>query len=170
MVIPVQFSSVAQLCLTLCNPMDCSTPDLPVPHHLPKVAQVLVHCLGDAIQPSHPLMPSSPSALNLSQSSGTFPMSQLFSSDDQNIGASASVLPMSIQGSFPFVLTGLISLLSKGLSGVFSSTTVQGINSLALCLLSGPALTTVQDHWEDHSLDYMDLSKQADISAFQHIL
>ena len=107
--------SVSQSCLTLCDPMDCSTPDLPDPHHLPKFAQVLVHCLGDAIQPSHPLTPSSPSALNLSQSSGTFPVSQLFSSDDQNIGASASVFPMSIQGSFPLILTGLISLLSKGL-------------------------------------------------------
>ena len=57
--------------------------------------------------------------------SGTFPISQLFASDDQNIGASASVLLMSIQGSFPLILTGLISLLSKGLWGVFPSTTVQ---------------------------------------------
>ena len=56
-----------------------------------------------------------------------------------------------------FRLTGLISLLSKGLSGVFSSTTVQGINSLVLCLLYSPALTTMCDHWENHSLDYMDL-------------
>ena len=59
--------------------------------------------------------------------SGTFPMSITFSSDDQNTraSASASVLPMNIQGWFPFRLTGLISLLSKGLSGVFSSTTAQ---------------------------------------------
>ena len=61
------FSSVAQSCPTLCNPMDCSTPGLPVPHHLPKFAQVHVHCIGDAAQPSHPLMPSSPSAFNISQ-------------------------------------------------------------------------------------------------------
>ena len=58
--------SVAQSCLTLCNPMDCSTPGFPVLHHLLKFAQVHVHCNGDAIQPSHPLMPSS-SALNLFQ-------------------------------------------------------------------------------------------------------
>ena len=47
---------VALLCPTLCDPMDCSTPHLPVPHHLQELAQVHVHCVGDAIQPSHPLM------------------------------------------------------------------------------------------------------------------
>ena len=52
------------------NPMDCSTPGLPVPHHLPKIAQVHVHCISDAIQPSHPLMPSS--AMNLYQHQGLF--------------------------------------------------------------------------------------------------
>ena len=61
------FCSAAQSCLTLCSPMDCSTRGLPVPHHLLKFAQVHVHCIGDAIQPSHPLMPSSSSVLNLSQ-------------------------------------------------------------------------------------------------------
>jgi len=64
--------SVTQSCPTLCDPMECSTPGLPVPHHLPKLAQVHVHCIGDAIQPSHPLMPSSPSAFNLSQHQGLF--------------------------------------------------------------------------------------------------
>ena len=58
---------VTQSRLTLCDSMDCSTPGLPVPHHLPKFAQVHVHCISDAIQPSHPLMPSSPSSLSLSQ-------------------------------------------------------------------------------------------------------
>ena len=64
--------SVAQSCPTLRDPMDCSTPDLPVPHHLPEFAQVHVHCISDAVQPSHPLMPSSPSALNLSHHRGLF--------------------------------------------------------------------------------------------------
>ena len=64
--------SVVQLCPTLCEPMDCSTPGLPVLHHLPKFAQVHVHCIGDAIQLSHPLMPFSPSAFNLSQHPGIF--------------------------------------------------------------------------------------------------
>ena len=115
----------AQLCPTLCNPMDCSMPGLSVPYYLQKFAQVHVHCTGDAIQPSHPLIPSS-SALTLSIS-GNFPMSQVFASDDQNTGVSASVsvLPASVQGWFPLRLTGLISLLSRGLSDVFSSTTVR---------------------------------------------
>ena len=63
--------SVAQSCPTLCNPMDCSTPGLSIPHHLPKHAQVHAHYIGDAIQQSHPLMPSS-SALNLSRHQGLF--------------------------------------------------------------------------------------------------
>ena len=92
--------------------------------------------------------------------SGTFPMSCLSASDDQNTGASASasVLPVNIQGWFPLRLTGLISLLFKGLSGVFFSTTVRRYHSLAFCLLYRPALTTMHDHWGGHSLDYMDLS------------
>ena len=63
--------SVTQLCLTLHNPMDCRTPGLPVPHLLPEFAQVHVHCIGDAIQPSHPVT-SSPSALNLFHHQGLF--------------------------------------------------------------------------------------------------
>ena len=66
------FCSVAQSRLTLCDPMDFSMPGLPVPHHLPELAQVLVHCIGDAAQPSHPLMPSSPSAVIISQHKGLF--------------------------------------------------------------------------------------------------
>ena len=62
----IQFSSVAQSCPTLCNPMNCSTPDLPVHHQLPEFTQTHVHRGSDAIQPSHPC-PASPSALNLSQ-------------------------------------------------------------------------------------------------------
>ena len=64
--------SVTHLGLTLCNPMAYSIPGLPVPHHLSKFVQVQVHCIGDAIQPSHPLKPSSPSAFNLSQHQGLF--------------------------------------------------------------------------------------------------
>ena len=56
-----QLSSVAQSCPILCDPMDCSKPGLLIPHHLPKFAQVHVHCIGDAIQPSYPLILSSPS-------------------------------------------------------------------------------------------------------------
>ena len=64
------FCSVAKSCPTLHGPMDCSTPVFPVPQHLVEFAQVHVHCIGDAIQPSHSLSPSSPSVLNLSQHQG----------------------------------------------------------------------------------------------------
>ena len=63
----VQFSSVAKLCLTLCDPMDCSTPGFPVHHQLLEFTQTHVHQVGDAIQPSHPLSSPSPPAFNLSQ-------------------------------------------------------------------------------------------------------
>ena len=69
---PVQFTSVTQLCLTLCDPMDCSTPDFPVHHQLLEFTQTCVHWVGDAIQSSHPLLsPCSPS-FNLSQHQGLF--------------------------------------------------------------------------------------------------
>ena len=67
-----QFSSVAQLCLTLCDPMNCSTTGLPVHHQLPEFTQTHVHQVGDAIQPSNPLLSPSPPALNLSQHQGLF--------------------------------------------------------------------------------------------------
>ena len=104
------------------------------------------------------------------QASGCFPMSRLFTSDDQNTGASASasVLPPSIQGWSPLRLTGLISLLSKGISRASPATHFEGINSLAFCLLYDPAVTTRRDRWEDHNLDYMDLCWQSTVSAFQH--
>ena len=100
------------------QPMDCNTPDLPVHHQFPAPAQTHVHRVGDAIQPSHPLSSPSPHAFNLSQPSGSFQMSQLFASDGQSIGVSAStsVLLMNIQDWFPLGYTGWISLLSNRLS------------------------------------------------------
>ena len=68
----VQFSSVAQSCLTLCYPMDCSTPVLPVRHQIPELTQTHVHWVGDAIQPSHPLWSLCPPSLNLCQHQGLF--------------------------------------------------------------------------------------------------
>ena len=67
-----QFSSVAQSCPTLCNPMDCSTTDFPVHHQLPELAQTQVHQVSDAIQPSHPLSSPSSPTFNLSQHEGLF--------------------------------------------------------------------------------------------------
>ena len=134
--------------------MDCSTPGLPVPHHLWKFAQVHVHCIGDVIQPSYPLTSSSPSALNLSQHQGR--VKWVGCSVTKILDVSASVLPMSIQGWFPPRLTGFISLLTKELLGLFLAPQFKGINSLPLCLLYRPAVKTICDHWEDHSLDYTD--------------
>ena len=67
-----QFSSAAQLCPTLCDPMECNTPDFPVHHQLPELAQTHIRRLGNAIEPSHPLSSPSPPAFNLSQHQGLF--------------------------------------------------------------------------------------------------
>ena len=99
-------------------------------------------------------------------------MSQLFASETQNTGASASasasVLPRSIQIWFPLRFTDLISLLSEGLSGLFSSTTVQRHQFFGALLLCSLTFTTIGNHSEDHSLDYMNLCWLSNISAFQH--
>ena len=123
----IQFSSVTQLCLTLYDPMDCSTPGFPIHHQLSGFTQTHVHWVGDANTPSHPLLSPSSPTFNLSQHQGVFPVSQFFSSGGQSTGvsASASLLPVNIQDWFPLEWTGWIPLQSKGLSRVFSNTTVQ---------------------------------------------
>ena len=115
-------SSVTQSCPTLCDPMNRSTSGLPVYHQLLEFTHTHTYQVGDAIQPSHAL--SSPSPPPASES---FPMSQLFTSGGQSIGvsASASILSMNTQDWSPLGWTDWISLQSKGLSGVFSNTTVQ---------------------------------------------
>ena len=127
-----QIRSVTQSCLTLCDPMNRSTPGLPVHHQLPELTQTHVHRVSDAIQPSHPLSspshadpnPSRPQSLPASES---FPMSQLFAWGGQRTGVSAlaSFLPKKSQGWSTSEWTGWISLQSRGLSRVFSNTTVQ---------------------------------------------
>ena len=116
--------SVAKSCLTFCNPVDGSMPGFPVLQHLLEFAQTHVHWISDAISFSVVLFSSH---LQSFPASGSFPTSQFFTSDGQNIraSASASVLPMNIQGWFPLGWTGWISLHCKGLSRVFSNTTVQ---------------------------------------------
>ena len=106
-----QFSSVAQLCPTLCDPMDCSMQGFPVQYQLPEIAQTWAHRVGDAIQPSHPLSSPSPPAFNLSQQQGFFPMSQFFTTGGQSIRAAASalVLPMNVKDWFPLGWTDLVS-------------------------------------------------------------
>ena len=112
--------SVPQSCPTLCVPVDSSTPGFPVLHHLPELLTLMCTESG---MPSNPFS-SCPQSF---PASGSFQMSRLFASGGQSTGASvsASVLPMNIQDWFPLGWAGWISLLSKGLSRVFSNTTVQ---------------------------------------------
>ena len=120
----VQFSSVQSLSrVQLCDPMNRSTPGLLVHHQLPESTQTHVHWVGDPIQPFYLIVPFS-SCPQSFPASGSFPMSQLFTSGDQSIGVSAltPVLPMNIQDWSPLGWTGWISLQSKGLSRVFSNT------------------------------------------------
>ena len=95
-------------------------------------------------------------------SSGSFPMSWLSTSGGQSDGASASVLPVNIQGWFPLELTGLISLQSSGLSRDFSSTTVRKHQFFG----TQPSLWFIHDYWKNHSFDHTDLCQQSDVSAF----
>ena len=155
--------------VTICNPMDGSMPGLPVPHHLPEFAQVHVHCTGDAIQPSHSVTPYS-TALNLSQLQGLFQWVICSHQMDVNTGISTS------HQSFQWIFRAerpedwlVWSLYCPRDFQEFSSAPqFESINSLAFCLLYSPTLTTVYDHWEDHSLDYMDLCQQSNVSAFRH--
>ena len=120
-------SSVAQSCQTLCDPMNHSTPGLPVHHQLPESTQTHVHWVGDTIQPAHPLLSPSSPALNLSQQQGLFKWVSSLHQVAKVLGVSAStlVLPMNTQDWSPLGWTSWISLQSKGLSRVFSNTTVQ---------------------------------------------
>ena len=110
-----KFSSVAQSCPTLCEPMDCSMPGFLVYHQLPEFSQTHVHRVGDAIQPSHPLSSPSPPAFNLSQHQGLFQWVSPSHQVAKVLGFQLHhpVLQVKIQGWFPLGWTGLISLLSK---------------------------------------------------------
>ena len=151
----IQFSSVTQSCPTLCDPMNRSTPGLPVHHHLPECTQTQ--------RPSspwcHPAISSSvvpfsscPQSLIASES---FPVSQLFTWGGQSTGVSAlaSLLPKKSQDWSPSESTGWISLQSKGLSRVFSNTTVQKHQFFGAQLKLSPILTSIHDYWKNHRLD-----------------
>ena len=148
-----QFSSVAQWCLTLCDPKGCSMPRLPVYYKLPEFTQAHVHRVGDAIQSSHPLSSPSPSALNPSQHQGLF---QWVSSSHQM----AKVLEFQLQHqSFQWtlgtdiLLDGLVGSPCSPRDSQESSPTPQfkSINSLVLSFLYSPTLTSIQDYWKNHS-------------------
>ena len=122
----IQFSSVAQSCPTLCDPTDCSTPGLPLHHQLPEFTHSCPLSLWCRSTISSSVIPFSP-CLQSFPASGSFQMSQIFATGGQIFGVSAlaPVLPMNTQDWFPLGWTGWISLQSKGLSRVFSNTTVQ---------------------------------------------
>ena len=152
----VQFScSVTQLCPTFCDSMNCSMPGLPVYHQLPESTQTHVHWVGDAIQPSHPLSSPSPPALNLSQHLGLF---QWISSSHQL----AKVLEFHLQHQCfrwtlrtDLLLFGLVGSPCSPRDSQESSPTPQfkSINSSALSFLNSPTVTSIADHWKNHSLD-----------------
>ena len=150
-----QFSSVAQSCPTLCDPINCSMPGLPVHHHLPEFTQTHVRRVRDAIQPSHPRSSPSPPAPNPAQHHSLF----------QRVNSShevAKVLELHLEHR-SFQRNPRVDLLQNGLVGSScgprdsqeSSPTPQfkGINSLALSLLHSPTLTSIHDQRKNHSLD-----------------
>ena len=151
----IQFSSIFPSCPTIYNPMDCSMPGFPIHHQLPEFTQTHVHQVGNAIQQSHPLLSSSPPALNLFQHQGLF---QKVSSSHQV----AKILEFQLQHQ-SFQWTPRTDLLQDGLVGSpcsprdsqKSSQTPQfkSINSSVFSLLYSPTLTSIDDHWKNHSLD-----------------
>ena len=126
------FSSVTQSYLTLCDPTDCSMPGLPVYHHSRSLLKLISI---ESVMPSNYLILCRPfySCLQSFPASGSFQMSQLFPSGGQSIGisSSTSVLPMNIQDWLPLGWTSWISLQSRGLSRVFSNTTVQKLQFIS---------------------------------------
>ena len=140
----VQFSSVAQSCPTLCDPMDCSTPGFPVPYYLPKFAQTHIHWVGDAMDPTililcHPLLLLPSIFLSIR----SFPVSHLFASGGQSIevSASASVLPMNIQGWFLYNWLAWSPCRVRDSQESSPAPQFESINSALLSLLYHPCFT-----------------------------
>ena len=149
------FSSVTELCLTLCDPINCSIPGLPVHHQLPEFAQTRVHWVGVAIQPSHLLLSPSPPAFNLSQHLGLFK----WVSSSQLMWP--RVLEFQLHQSFQwtprtdFLEDGLVGSSCSPRDSQESSSTpyFKSINSLALSFLYSTTLTSIHDFWKNHNLD-----------------
>ena len=118
----------------------------------------------------HPTISSSvipfSSCLQSFPASGSFPMSRLFESGGQNIGASASVLPINIKDWFPLGLTGFISFYPRGSQESSPILQFESINSSVLSRLDGPTLIYLHDYWKNHNFDSLDLCWQSDVSAF----
>ena len=166
----IQFSSVQLL-----SCMDCSTPGLPVHHHLPEFTQTHIHRVGDAIQPSHPLSSNFPPVPNPSQQEGV----RVFSNEStlrmrwpKYWSFSFSMIPSKEHPMTDLLQNGLVGSPCNPRDSEESSPTPQfkSINSLALSFLHSPTLTSIHDHWKNHSLDQTDLCWQSNISAFEYAI
>ena len=151
--ITYQFSSVAQSCPTLLDPMAACQASLSITNSqsLRKLMSIEWWC---HLTTSSSVIPFS-FCLQSFPASGSFPRSQFFASGGQNVGvsASASVLPMNIQDWFPLGWTGWISLLSKDSQESSATPQFKSINSLTFSFLYGPTFTSTQDYWKNHSFD-----------------
>ena len=147
----LQFSSVAQSCLTLCDPMNRSTPGLPVHHQLPDFTQTHVHWVSDAIQPSHPLTSPSPPAPNPSQHQSLFQWVNSSHQVAKDWSFSFSIIPSKEHpGLISFRMDCLDLPAVQGTLQEFSPTPqFKNINSLALSFLHSPILTSIHDHWKN---------------------
>ena len=147
-------SSVTQSCPTLCDPMDCSSPGLPVQHQLLEFTQTHVHWVGDAIQPSHPLSSPSPPALNLSSIRVFSKKSVLRIRWPKYWSFSFSISPSNeYSGLISFRMDWLDLLAVQGTLKSSPTPQFKSINSLALNFLYSQTLTSIHDHWKSHSFD-----------------
>ena len=159
---------VCSACLTLCGPMDCSTPGFPVLHHLLEFTWTHVHWVSDAIQPSHPLL-----ALLLLLS--IFPSIAVFSNESALPSRWPKYWSFSFSISPPNKYSGLISFTIDWFDLFWSprdpeesslAPQFESISSSVLSLVYGPTHTSRHDYWKNHSFDYMDPCWQTDVSAF----
>ena len=149
-----QFSSVIQSCLTLNNHMDCSPPGLPVHHQLPEFTQTHVHWVGDAIWPSHPLSSLSPPAFNLSRHQGLFNKSALRIRWPKDWSFSFNISPSNEHsGLISFMMNWMDLLAVQGTLESFPISQFKSIKSSVLSFLHSPTLTSIHDHWKNHSRD-----------------
>ena len=166
----VQFSSVAQLCPTLCDSMDCSTPGFPVYHQLPELTQIHVHRVGDAIQASPPLPPPSHPASNLSQHQGLFKW-------DSSSHQVATVLKFQLHihpsnghaGLISFRIDWLDLLAVQGtlkslLQHHITKASIPWCSAFFIVQFSHAYMTTEKNH----SFHYVDLCRQSNVSAFKY--
>ena len=149
----IQFSSVTQSCLTLCDPMYCGMPGFPVHHQLLEPTQTHVHRVSDTTQPSHPLSSPSPSAFNFFLHQGLF-QGLLHIRWPKYWSFSFSISRSNeYSGLISFGMDWLDLLAVQGTLKSSPTPQLKSINSLALSFLYSPSLTSIHDYWKNHSFD-----------------